>query len=201
MSSKTKPYEYAAALINGRDYKDLSGYPQQWKERARDALFLEVLESFNEMPIRVFQVGAIESLQNSFRIGSGWSELFWGAYINKHGGEMTVVDINLDHIAHSTFLSNYFKYKVNLFLEDAINVIDEGYDIYYLDGADIDHVADAHEQTLNMFKKIEHTNSVVLVDDVPTKAEDLIKYLNEKNIKFTEFKTPGSHVMNIDLRK
>lgn len=50
----------------------------------RDWVFENILKSdFKNRPLRVFQVGAIESLETKFRIGSGWSELF-GESISKN---------------------------------------------------------------------------------------------------------------------
>lgn len=186
-------------LMGGGDFKDLSMWTG-YKTIPRDEIFVNVLESFNGKPLRIFQVGAIESLHSTYRIGSGWSELFFGDYVKKNGGELTVVDINIDHISHSNFLANNMKYQVFLYVEDAINIIDESYDIYYLDGADISQTPDAHQQTLNQFKKIENTASVVIVDDVPTKAELLVEYLEEKGIEY-ENHSNANGMITIDLRK
>jgi hypothetical protein len=189
---------YALLLMSGFDYKDLS----PWVDVGtipRDELFKEVLESFDGKPLKIFQIGAIESLSSEYRIGSGWSEMFWGDYINTYGGELTIVDINIDHIAHSNFLANNLKYPVFLHIQDAIDVIDEGYDLYYLDGADISQTPDAHEQTLNQFKKIENTRSVVLVDDAPTKAELLRAYLEDNNIEYT-YHNNANGMLLIDMR-
>lgn len=165
----------------------------------RDPLFKEVLESFQEKPIKVFQIGAIESLENKYRIGSGWSDMFFGSYIKKYGGMLTIVDMCLNHIANSSFLCNQIGYETNFILGDANNFICPGYDIYYLDGADISYARDAYNQTLSQFKKIENTNSVVLVDDVPTKGRTLVDYLIEKKIPYTNHNF-GSGMIKIDMR-
>ncbi len=165
----------------------------------RDGLFKEILDSFNEQPIKVFQIGAIESLENKFRIGSGWSDLFFGVYIKKYGGTLVVVDICLNHIANSSFVSSQIGYETNFIFGDANNFISTGYDIYYLDGADISYAEDAYEQTLSQFKKIEGTNSVVLVDDAPSKGKALLDYLKQKNIPYT-YHNFGSGMIKIDMR-
>ncbi|MHA2401417.1 MAG: hypothetical protein ACXADH_00380 [Candidatus Kariarchaeaceae archaeon] len=193
-------YDYVATLLNGGDINDLSMFNPVFAEKARDPLFREILESCIPNPVRVFQIGATESLKSAFRIGSGWSELFWGHYVKSYGGSVTVVDINMDHIAHSSFLANHLKYPVEYLFGDGGEVIKEGYDIYYLDGADISQVPDAHIQTLNQFKAIEHTASIVLVDDAPTKAEELIKYLDEKGIDYERYEF-GNGMLKIDLRE
>ncbi len=202
----TNPFSYVMGLLSGLyDYKDLTllGYTQEelaWLP-LRDSFFLEILDSFKEKPIKVFQVGAIESLENNFRCGSGWSELFWGKYIKKYGGELWVVDINPNHIAHSHFLSRHNDYFANYYMGDAMDVIDKQIcNIYYLDGADESKTPDAHDQTLNQFKKIEDTHSLVIVDDVPTKAQKLIQYLNEKKIEYKHHPYYGSGMLTIDMR-
>ena len=167
-------------------------------------MFLSILESFNNKPVKVFQIGAIESLEDQFRIGSGWSDIFWGVYIKKYGGHLKIVDLDLNHLAHSSFVSQSLNYdNVDFVLSDGCDVLKSDttdYDIYYLDGADISQIDNAHLQTLEQFKAIEHTNSVVVVDDVPTKASALIEYLNEKNTAYSNH-DHANGMLTIDLRK
>lgn len=202
-------FEYVATLLQKSNIDDISITNPVFADdirvyhghqKARDSLFTEILQSFMPNPIKVFQIGATESLSTRFRLGSGWSELFWGHYVKQYGGSVTVVDINMDHIAHSSFLANQLKYPVQFLFGDGAEVIKEGYDIYYLDGADIKQVPDAHTQTLNQFKAIEHTDSIVLVDDVPTKAKELIEYLKEKGINYERYPFANG-MMKIDLRE
>jgi hypothetical protein len=170
----------------------------------RDSLFRSILESFNGKPINVFQVGAIESLETEFRIGSGWSELFWGEYINKNGGSLHVCDINMNHIAHSNFAASKLGYKANFYINDATACLKElfvdrhdfpPFDIYYLDGADEPL---GNQQTLDQFKIIEKHKALVLVDDVPTKGQLILEYLdNHSIVKHYEL---GNGMMTIDLR-
>jgi hypothetical protein len=164
----------------------------------RDELFINVLKSFNKKePLSIFQVGAIESLEVKFRIGSGWSELFFGSYVNTYGGEIFIADINLNHITNSYFMSSNLEYKTNLFIGDAIDVIKDSYDIYYLDGADEPL---GNDQTLQQFKKIKDSKSVVIIDDVPTKGQSLLPYLRKEGINYEEFPNCGSGMIVIDMR-
>mgnify|MGYP003639323594 CR=1 FL=1 len=152
----------------------------------RDTVFTGVLQDwFEKKPLRVFQVGAIESLETKFRTGSGWSELFWGEHIKEHGGDLHVCDINLNHIAHSHFSASNLGYRVNLHVGDAEGCLramfSEGdptlpFDLYYLDGADEPH---GNDQTLCQFKIIESHEALVMVDDVPTKGIKLLEHLDE----------------------
>ena len=173
----------------------------------RDSVFEGILKSFNGEPIRVFQVGAIESLETKFRLGSGWSELFWGEYIREYGGSLHVCDINLNHIAHSNFASSNLKYQVNLHVGDAAECLSKmfaddsefvPFDIYYLDGADEPF---GNQQTMNQFFHIEHHKSLVLVDDVPTKGQLLLEYLDKdpRDIPIKHYDV-GNGMMAINLR-
>lgn len=180
----------------------------------RDWLFENILKSdFKNRPLRVFQVGAIESLETKFRIGSGWSELFWGEHIKEHGGELHVCDINLNHIAHSHFAASNLGYHVNLhvsdaserlkimFPEDDKSVAQLPFDLYYLDGADEPH---GNQQTLDQFNLVESHNALYLVDDVPTKGQMLLKYLELKYGEISDIVTHyncGNGMMLIDLRE
>lgn len=166
--------------------------------KIRDSTIEYVLNLFDQQPVKIFQVGAIESLQTQFRSGSGWSDTIFGAYIRHFGGELTIADIDLDHLANSYMASNYLGYEIRIKLGNAINSISDEYDIYYLDGADGDL---GDKQTLEQFKKIEHTSSVVLVDDIKSKAVSLSKYLDSKNISFETHDVGNDGMIIVDMRR
>tara|TARA_B110000495_G_C22980762_1_gene576500 strand:+ start:844 stop:1470 length:627 start_codon:yes stop_codon:yes gene_type:complete len=194
--------ELRASLID----REIDKY-QNWPYR--DSIFEGILKSFGEKPIRVFQVGAIESLETKFRLGSGWSEFFWGEYIREYGGSLHICDINMNHIAHSNFAASNLRYQVNLHVDDAAQCLLKmfandsecvPFDIYYLDGADEPH---GNQQTLDQFKIIEDHKALVLVDDVPTKGQLLLEYLDNgygwKSVAF--YNNVGNGMMAIDMRK
>jgi hypothetical protein len=189
------------ASLTDREIDRYQGWPY------RDSIFEGILKSFDEKPIRVFQVGAIESLETKFRLGSGWSELFWGEYIREYGGSLHVCDINMNHIAHSNFAASNLKYQVNLHVGDAAEclskmVADDSefvpFDIYYLDGADEPY---GNQQTLDQFKIIEDHKALVLVDDVPTKGQLLLEYLDKdpRDIPIKHYDV-GNGMMAINTR-
>ena len=132
----------------------------------RDPIFNGVLKNVTPAPIKVFQVGAIESFEGfQWRMGSGWSDMIWGEYIRDHGGELTVVDININHLGHSTLAACKLGYEINTIYGDAIEYIDaQDYDIYYLDGSN------DPDETLNQYNKIKHTSSIVIIDDYNIKG-------------------------------
>ena len=169
----------------------------------RDSLFKRVLDRFNQQPVNIFQIGAIETFEDKFRMGSGWSDLWFGSYTKKFGGNYYIADINVDHIANSLFLANALGHQCNARIGDGHYSMQQtmACDLYYLDGADISQSSDAHQQTLEQFKIVEEiANNTkqavsVLVDDVPTKALDLIKYLDEKGTSYEKLPQFGSGML------
>ena len=77
-----------------------------------------------------------------------------------------IADKSLTNLAHSTLAAVQLGYADQLvtLYGDAIEHIDEGYDIYYLDGSD------DPQEMLDQFNKIKHTNSVVVIDDYSIKG-------------------------------
>jgi len=148
-----------------RDAKnDLGGIP------TRDYIFDDILQKFHPNPVKIFQVGAIETFKAAWRVGSGWSDLIFGEYIKTHGGKLVVSDINLDHLANSVFAAQVLKYPINIVCGDAIDYInEEDYDIYYLDGSN-----DPRE-TLDQFNKIKDKKCIVVVDDFHIKGTLLLQ--------------------------
>lgn len=133
----------------------------------RDKIFQSILDTYNNNSVGIFQIGAIETLDNElFRIGSGWSDIIFGKYIKSNGGTLTISDISLDHLANSCLMSKYIGYNVNLCHGDAINYIDDSYDIYYLDGSN-----DPRE-TLDQLNKVISFNKKchIIVDDFSIKG-------------------------------
>ena len=182
-------FQFAMAIMNGHTDIDIDT-----SVKLRDPIIKYVLQLFDKKPVKIFQVGAIESLQTMFRVGSGWSDIIFGAYIKEFGGSLTIADIDLDHLANSHLMGGAMGYKVTLQLGDAIESISNDYDIYYLDGAE------DPDQALEQFKKIEQTKSVVLVDDIQSKAVSLTEYLNFKNIEFKIHDVGNGGMMTIDMR-
>ena len=133
---------------------------------SRDEVFYEVLKMFNEEPIRILQVGAIESFDSSFRFGSGWSDVFFANYIKKHGGELTICDPDLDHLANSIASASLLDYNINTIFGRAEDIMtsEDVYDLYYLDGSNDPEECDEQMDI------IKDSSCVVLCDDFYTKA-------------------------------
>lgn len=187
-------FNFASTMLSGAQKNTVGNDPKT----IRDSLFKNVLSSFGGSPVNIFQVGAIESFEDKFRTGSGWSDIIWGEYIRDNGGSLRIVDVDLDHLANSALAASMLNYEVSITYGDAIKVIEEGYDIYYLDGSN------DPDETLEQFKKIMHTESVVMVDDYSIKGttlHPLVKMgVQQGKYKFDLHKN-ANHVGIIDLRK
>lgn len=185
-----KDFSYADCFFNGT-FASANAI-----EAPRDRVFRSVLAKFVPNPVTVFQVGAIETFETKFRYGSGWSDLLFGEYVSMYGGLLKIVDVNMDHLAHSYYAASKMGYEVSLGFGDAIDFIVPGFDIYYLDGAD-EPLGNA--QTLAQFKVIEGTDCCVIVDDVPSKAQDLIEYLKSTGQEYSTHAV-GNGMLTIDMR-
>ena len=158
----------------------------------RDPIFKGILKNLEPAPIKVFQVGAIETFEGlRWRCFSGWSDMLWGEYIREHGGGLTVVDININHLAHSTLAAAQLGYEINAIYGDAADHITaQDYDIYYLDGSN-----DPHE-TLDQYNKIKHTSSIIIIDDYSIKGTLVDKIKPQNTVVYDIF----SGIAVIDLR-
>jgi len=153
--AEMREYHFAAGMLNGQIPNEVNA-----QQPTRDFIFNWVLKQYKDKPIRVFQVGAIETFRIDWRVGSGWADIFFGQHIKEHGGQLSIVDINLDNITHSVFAATALGYKVTPIYGDAIDHITlEEYDIYYLDGGN------DPQETLDQFNAIKDRKCMVLVDD------------------------------------
>tara|TARA_R110000824_G_scaffold231335_1_gene419115 strand:+ start:1419 stop:2039 length:621 start_codon:yes stop_codon:yes gene_type:complete len=154
-------FDFAHKILYLKEKNSIESFPKNFMYVLRDEIFNNVLSEFESKPVRIFQAGAIETFKGlRWRIDSGWSDLIWGEYIKNNGGKLTVVDINIDHLANSVFAATQLGYEINAVHGDATDFIsDEPYDIYYLDGGN------DPQETLDQFNKIKDTDSIVLIDD------------------------------------
>ena len=178
-------YKFASELLNGIIVNEIHG------ANTRDFIFHDCLNKFNNQPINIFQIGAIETFDVRWRIGSGWSDIIFGQYISKNGGKLTIVDININNLAHSSYAATKLNYEVDLVYGDAINHINDEYNIYYLDGSN------DPQETLDQYLKIKDVKSIVIVDDFKIKGTLLKKYLEENNIAYS-FYDVANEVITID---
>jgi len=125
----------------------------------RDPVFYEVLGLFGDKPVKIFQVGAVETFNPSHLVGSGWSDRHFGPHVKRHGGMYSVLDIDLDHLANSLLLSRMLNYDVHVVLGDGKVQVQPGYDLYYLDGSN------DPDEMLAEVESIRNHPCVILCDD------------------------------------
>lgn len=181
-------YKFAAGIFSGTTLNKI----HNWE--TRDSIFLECLSKFNNRPVKIFQVGAIETFSSKWRIGSGWSDLIFGEYIKKNGGSLTIVDINLDNLAHSHYAATMMRYHVNLIHNDAGNCMPNDCDIYYLDGSN------DPKETLDQYLDIKDLNAIIIVDDFKIKGTLLKNYLEKNNIKYSFFSVANEMIVIENLK-
>ena len=162
-------FDYAYAVLSQQ--MDNDQFVDSNNNLTRDVIFGNILKHLNPNPLSIFQVGAIETFNSDWRIGSGWSDIIFGKYMKENGGELTVVDINLDHLANSSLAAHNLGYEVDLIYGDgAEHISKSGYnDVYYLDGGN------HPEETLDQLNNITHGNCMVIVDDFSVKGTLLPK--------------------------
>jgi len=134
----------------------------------RDDIFKDILKLYENKSTNIIQIGAIETFDNwLFRIGSGWSDIWFGPHVKKYGGIFSVIDISLDHLANSNLMSRQLGYNVKLNHGNGADYLSDEYDIYYLDGSN------DPKETLDQFNKIlsfNKKNIHILVDDFAIKG-------------------------------
>lgn len=181
-------HDFADAILNTAQPNVLPNAP------TRDYIFRNVLDIFEGRSVNIFQVGGIETFDLQWRIYSGWSDTIFGEYIKFYGGKLTVVDINMNSLAHSKYAAIKLGYDLDEIYGDAIDHITTGYDIYYLDGSD------DPQETFDQFKKIENEDCVVLVDDFKIKGVNVKEYLDRKQQEYTVHDV-ANQVAVINLKK
>ncbi len=57
--------------------------------QTRDYIFDWALNEFEQKPVKIFQIGAIETFRTEWRMGSGWSDIIFGKYIKQYGKHLS----------------------------------------------------------------------------------------------------------------
>ena len=140
----------------------------------RDRVFRAVLNplTLQYTPLNILQVGAIEKLDLAFKYGSGWSDITFASYNSLFGGELTIVDINKDHLENSKKVLSGFNASHTLVEGDARDLIEENsssFDLVYLDGSN--DPAETKEQ-YDLIDK--DATSIILIDDYSLKGKTIV---------------------------
>lgn len=183
-------HDFADAIINKKQPNELPSHIP-----TRDPVFDVALSYFKDGPVKIFQIGGIETFDLNWRVGSGWADILFGEYIKANGGELTVVDISLNNLAHSFYAAQNLQYNLNAVYGDAIDHIGPGYDIYYLDGSN------DPQETLDQYVKIENESAIVLVDDFKIKGTLLQSYLSEKETYYNHYNVANEVILINNLKR
>jgi hypothetical protein len=129
---------------------------------ARDEVFKTALTYLKGEPASFIEVGCLRDLKG--RAGDGWSTLHWADYVERNGGELTVVDITQESLDLCKGLVDNFNIEANFICDKGENQVDSTYDFVYLDGGVCPHEA------LTQFEKCNTETQVILMDDFHTKG-------------------------------
>lgn len=134
---------------------------------ARDTVFIDTLNQFNQRPIKILEIGCLRNLNS--RAGDGWSSIFWAMYVTKFGGSFSTSNTSSDDISvckgviDAIFPKNTFSFSTT----DGKKLINNEYDLIYLDGGD------DPQETLDQFNMCDLNKTYVLIDDYHTKGSRL----------------------------
>ena len=133
-------------------------------DHARKPVFLEVLSELNNQPVNILEIGATggDMSDKNYIHGAGGSSFYFAEYVRQNGGSLTIVELNPQTLENcKVMLEDFVKAGVNIefVCDDGLNWASKPYDLYYLDGSDIEW------QTYEMFRKIDLRNGCILLDD------------------------------------
>jgi predicted O-methyltransferase YrrM len=131
-----------------------------------DLIFQDALNSFSGKSIRILEIGATRNLDNYSRMADGWSSLHYYSYIKKNGGSLTICDISESSLSNCKKLFENLTSDVDVkfLLADGTALIDDSYDLIYLDGGD------DPKDMVTQLSKINLNSQKVLCDDFHTKG-------------------------------
>lgn len=140
----------------------------------RDYIFDNLRKILGGRSAKIMEIGCARNLSFSARSSDGWSSYFWLEYIQYHGGQLDIFDIDQDALDNCKQLFEGMDcLNVNFICDDALNYINNDYDLIFLDGSD------CPKEMLNQFKKIDRTKSMILCDDFNSKGSLLsVEYPN-----------------------
>jgi hypothetical protein len=120
------------------------------------------------------------------RAADGSSTLLFADYVNTYGGKVWTCDIEKENIENCKIATEEYKDKITYCVEDSVKFLEtfeEKIDFLYLDSVD-GNLSWAHEHQLKeiqaAFTKI-HNNSIVLLDDLGSKTNSSIPFLEKNN--------------------
>ena len=154
----------------------MNKYYQYFKstEAPRDYVFENVKKILSGRPAKIMEIGCARDVSFTSRTSDGCSSYFWFEYIESFGGQLDIFDISQDALDNCKQLFEGMNLtNVNFICDNALNHIDNDYDLIFLDGSD------CPEEMLNQFEKIDRTKSMIFCDDFDSKGSIVsVKYPN-----------------------
>ena len=134
-------------------------------EHHRKPVFLEILNTFNNQPISILEIGTTggDITDPNGIHGSGHSSFYFAEYIRQNGGSLTIVDIDPLVIQNAKeMLLDFIQININIqfICDEGLNyILNKNTDLIYLDGPDVETF------TFEAFRLINRCKSKVLIDD------------------------------------
>jgi predicted O-methyltransferase YrrM len=138
-------------------------------KRSRDGAFHKTIESLEQKPLEILEIGTSRVISREARAGDGWSTLFWCDYIAKFGGRIVTCDIDEGAISNCKILTEYFAGKIDIqyVVGDGEPLIDDSFNFFYLDGSD------DPDSMYSQYKKIDRSLAHIFCDDFHAKGSVL----------------------------
>lgn len=135
-------------------------------DHARKPVFFEVLNTFNNQPINILEIGAIggDMSDTNYIYGAGGSSFYFAEYVRQNGGSLTIVDVNSQILGNAKIMLEDFittEVDIRFICQDGIEYLKQNreFDLVYLDAGDEEC------QTYEMFRLINRIKSRILCDD------------------------------------
>ena len=167
-------------------------------KHSRDGAFHKAIESLEQKPLEILEIGTSRGISREARAGDGWSTLFWCDYIAKFGGRIVTCDIDEDAISVCKILTEYFVDKIDIqyVVGDGESLIDDSFNFFYLDASN-----DPNSMYLQ-YKKIDRSLAHIFCDDFHSKGSVLAQNVSvaEPDCQIMSC-NDGQHLMAFFKRK
>lgn len=131
----------------------------------RDLVFEDCFKRLGGAPLYCLEIGAARNLDFRSRQSDGWSSFHFYSYIKKYGGHLTICDIDSYAIdqCKKLFINSDLE-LVKFVNQDGLQLINDKYNLIYLDGSDNPADMVLQISMINVFKQM------ILCDDFHTKG-------------------------------
>lgn len=172
----------------------MNQYYRNWLNdtHPRDYVFVEALNLLNHQPAKILEIGTSRRLESNAHSGDGYSTYNWCEYILDFGGKLVICDVDPQCLENCKILISDFigKIDIEFHLRDGLELIDDTYDLIYLDGSD------SPTEMVDQYNKIDRSKTLILCDDWngPGGKGDILKTIQGD---FIEYPCGPTHKMAI----